>query len=66
MTRKDYVLLAGAIRAARCSLEGMAANSIQHVTVDLVAAHIAHTLGGDNPRFDRDRFIKATMLEETK
>lgn len=53
VTRKDYVLLAAAIRSlADDSGDGL-------VSIDDVMAAIADVLAADNPRFNRDRFLKA-------
>jgi hypothetical protein len=57
MTRKDYVLIAEALaRADRPYAEGRA----QHRT-DCEA--IADALAQDNPRFDRERFLKAAGVQ---
>lgn len=53
MTRKHYVMLAGALRRAR------ERDDVAQGTVDAVAVEIASTLGDDNPRFDRARFLRA-------
>jgi len=56
MTRKDYVLLADAIKNARKVEDDMG-------TVLVSVAHLAHTLATeleiDNSRFDRARFLTA-------
>lgn len=55
MTRKDYVLLAAALKAARDRLTGPS----QEVDgIDYAAMDIADALAADNPRFDRDRFLR--------
>lgn len=54
MTRKDYVLIAAALKDARASTP-----EANHVGVDVAASNIAHALARDNPRFDRARFLKA-------
>jgi len=59
MTRKDYVLIAGALRKARERYPTPA--NTAHLCV---ADCIADALVGDNPRFDRDRFVEACMLGE--
>lgn len=58
MTRKDYVLLAEAIKAA---VE--ATDYPERLGALLAANEIAHRLQQDNPRFDRARFLKACGLE---
>lgn len=63
MTRKDYVAIAAAIKEAR-----LAAGVVQISNppkgravdgVDRAANAVAWVLGHDNPRFDRERFLKA-------
>ena len=52
MTRKDYVLIAEAIKEAhRLTSEKAGAG--------VVAYMLANTLQADNPRFDRARFLDA-------
>lgn len=51
MTRKDYVLLAEAIK--NCNV-----NDDEQFGVDACAECIADALAADNPRFDRARFLK--------
>lgn len=58
MTRKDYVLIAEALRVAR---EIPCGTVLQmHSTV---ALELAGTLADTNPRFDRERFLKAAGVE---
>lgn len=52
MTRKDYELIAKAVKQAGERTTGIAG-------VVQVAAELANALQTDNPRFDRERFIKA-------
>lgn len=58
MTRKDYVLIAEALASAR-PLDGATAASVHwqacHAMCDALAA--------DNPRFDRERFLKAAGVQ---
>lgn len=61
MTRKDYVLIAGALLRGRpedpnCTVAGSAALHGQHMR-DCKA--LADALAGTNPRFDRERFLRA-------
>lgn len=53
MTRKDYVLIARAIRQARNEYDDIP------IGISCVTLHLANALERDNPRFDRDRFISA-------
>jgi hypothetical protein len=57
MTRKDYVMLAAAIR------ESIHANPETQGAVADVATRIALKLELDNPRFDLYRFLTACGLE---
>jgi hypothetical protein len=63
MTRKDYVLIAAAIKAAYQTFDKPSnhANGARHV-----AHTLADTLATDNPRFDRDRFLTACGVFEGK
>lgn len=54
MTRKDYVLLAKTIASA--AVDGDESER------EYWAKLIADALAGDNPRFDRERFLKASGL----
>lgn len=49
MTRKDYVLIANALRDS-------------HAPIGVIES-VADGLAGENPRFDRERFIKAATHE---
>jgi hypothetical protein len=58
MTRKDYVLIAGILNnsndAARKFQDTQGELMLTHVAIEL-----ADALQGDNPRFDRARFLDA-------
>ncbi len=63
MTRKDYELIAKAIAKLRSVYpDGEPTNDhdkgFQHGTKQ-AAQYIASALASENPRFDRDRFLKA-------
>ena len=62
MTRKDYELIAAAIHrtgmASRIGKRKSAEQAIRLAAIDL-AANLEH----DNPRFDRNRFLKACGVE---
>ena len=58
MTRKDYILLADALKAAAYALNPPERNGAL-----LAANEISHCLAEDNPRFDRVRFLKAAGLD---
>ena len=58
MTRKDYVLIANTISELMMSQRDRGA--FAHApSLDEVARELAYALEGDNPRFDRDRFLDA-------
>jgi hypothetical protein len=58
MTRKDYVLIAAAVSAAAIPSQPMA-----EFAREAVAVRLADALGRDNPRFDRERFLKACGVQ---
>lgn len=55
MTRKDYILLAAAIRA--CRFDGM--DPVRAAIHADYANRVSDALAQDNPRFDRGRFLAA-------
>lgn len=57
MTRKDYVMIAEAIRDAASPASG--ADGPRAQTALRIADYIADGLYNDNPRFDRKRFMAA-------
>lgn len=60
MTRKDYELIAKSINH-HLAIMGMSgkATSEEFLAVGSVAQKIAQGLAEDNPRFDRQKFLKA-------
>ena len=62
MTRKDYVLIAKAIRTTR-SLYAFNKSEIAELAIDSVTDTLANRLAEENPRFDRAKFIQASQLE---
>lgn len=69
MTRKDYVALAGALHKAQPtdgrSTRGMLyASDYEHKQWTMDVAEIANVLAADNPRFDRERFLRAAQGEK--
>ena len=63
MTRKDYILIADAIRAALIDPEtGIALPEREASGVHVAALRLADVLGQDNPRFKRETFLKACSL----
>ena len=61
MTRKDYVLIAAAIKAAATEYPDERPDAEQQQ--EDVAFSIAEALASDNPRFDRERFLKACGVQ---
>lgn len=73
MTRKDYILIADAIRELLADIERESAPMAvcdrtralmagEHLGVRHVAMRLGDQLRQDNPRFDRARFIEACGL----
>ena len=58
MTRKDYVLIADTIANLREQQRDAGAFANNPSLLE-VAEELAHALQGDNPRFDRARFLDA-------
>jgi hypothetical protein len=60
MTRKDYILIAEALKAARVpSTLGNTNKAIYHNGVDNAVVFVTLALAKDNPRFDSERFLEA-------
>lgn len=59
MTRKDYVLIAEALRLARSAGTGAGHDA----GIYDAARVLAETLANDNPRFDSERFLKACGVQ---
>ncbi len=63
MTRKDFLLISDAVRCARRdNTSGVGPRndlSDHNRGVAWVARNLADALAHDNPRFDRERFLKA-------
>ena len=60
MTRKDYVLIAAALKSAHDGHNGRP-QALRGVAD--AADRIAIALARDNPRFDRERFLKAAGVQ---
>ena len=58
MTRKDYQLIAGALKDALGAIDHP-----QRAGAVLAAQELAYRLRDDNPRFDRKRFLEACGLD---
>ena len=65
MTRKDYELIAAAVKECR-STQNQAYYGLwcaDDRTLDTVAGVLAEKLAADNPRFDRERFLQACGVQ---
>ena len=58
MTRRDYIALSTVLRTVR-----QESDTTQHEVLWVVTNRIADLCEADNPRFDRDRFLKASGFE---
>lgn len=65
MTRKDYILIAAALNAARSSYEERL-GTVYNNGIDNAADRIADSLARDNARFDRGRFLAAAGVPTSK
>ena len=64
MTKKDYELLAAALRDAHPITTSRAADlAPMQVAWGRCVHEIAHALAGQNPRFDRVRFVLACGVQ---
>jgi hypothetical protein len=66
MTRKDYELIAGVLSDALDSFYADHNRGLLHNAPSMhgmVAESMADALAADNPRFDRERFLKACGVE---
>lgn len=64
MTRKDYELIAAAIREQVLRLKPELAAGLALAAVKGTAMTIALALARDNPRFDRARFLSACGFDD--
>ena len=68
MTRKDYILIAAALKEAREAIkekepDGTAEFEALLDGVAYVAAYLSDALGRANPCFDRERFLRAAGVQ---
>ena len=63
MTRKHYELIARAIRDSRPHAYGEGHERVESAQFDRTAVEVAIALSWENPRFDRERFLKACGVE---
>lgn len=59
MTRKDYVLIAAALKQAH----DVSTIADRAYGVERAAIMLADALASTNPRFDRERFLKASGVK---
>ena len=60
MTRKDYILIAAALeRSKPLPIANPKMDAVRRSVFEMAARNIADALAQDNPRFDRERFLKA-------
>lgn len=67
MTRKDYVLIAQAIKSERDKVAAygeLLAGNAALSAVEHTARSVACALSQDNMRFDRERFMRACGFED--
>jgi hypothetical protein len=59
VTRKDYILIAAALQTAMRHADGVRA---AQAGIEYAAHELCAALAGNNPRFDRARFLEAAMV----
>lgn len=64
MTKKDYVVIAEAIRNVTARTDSDTFNPSFRDAVEDVVLHLTNRLKADNPRFRYDTFFKAAGLDE--
>jgi len=69
MTRKDYIIIAEALFAARMDVPmnvEIGHSRSAYRAIDMAVDMVAEQLAADNARFDRDRFVKACVTGVAK
>ena len=64
MTKKDYVAIAAAIKAAINTANGFNIHLRPVQVASLYAGKLADVFASDNPSFDRARFLEACGITE--
>jgi len=59
MSKKDYIVIAKALRETRDEAVRNAASPSAFTALEAVARNLADALERENPAFDRARFLKA-------
>jgi hypothetical protein len=60
MTKKDYELIASSLKKSFDEAQG---NLNQEVTVEGLIIDLSDTLASKNPRFNKEKFLKACGVE---
>lgn len=63
MTRRDFAGIAAIIAATR---DSQIAQGFPVDAIDLIASNLAETFKLSNPRFNRERFLKACNVPESQ
>ena len=67
MTRKDYILIAAALKKAldnsRLPYTDLHAIAAAKLALENAARYLSEALGRDNPRFDPERFLRAAGVQ---
>lgn len=64
LSKKDYELIAGALKHAYEAFDGRESEIESALGVEVAAINIARALSNDNPRFDKARFLAACGVRE--
>src|SRR3990167_1661587 len=63
MTKKDYELIAGAIKRCDWDIDALRATKsdklVMRDCLKAISLELAHRLANENPRFDREKFLTA-------
>jgi len=68
MTKKDYILIAEAIRDVydyQKESDGKGSKALKQGAIEVTVVNIADALRHDNPRFDSRKFVKACGIENS-
>ena len=65
MTKRDFVLIAEALRVERPDRDGTRWADGARDEWSTVVLRLARALAGSNPRFDKDRFLEACGIGES-
>lgn len=65
MTRKDYVLIAQALSVQPRPIVDRDPAFVARTAHAEICRNLARALGADNPRFDRERFLRACGVPQS-